>query len=78
MDEVFSAKRAFITVLLLLPIIYMGFGWYVGLNYGLKGLIFGPYADIPVVVKTRLLGSALEDISGASALMMVIPTRDAY
>ena len=76
MDEVFSVKKLFIRVLLLLPIIYIGFGWYVGLNFATKATFFGPYSDIPVVVKTGLLGSFLKDISGASALMMVVPPRD--
>ena len=60
---------------MLLPIVYICFGWYVGLNYARKPVIFGPYPDIPVVVKTHLLGSYLKDISGASALMMVVPPR---
>jgi hypothetical protein len=69
-------KKFFIRVLLLLPIVYIGFGWYVGLNYARKAVFFGSYPDIPVVVKTGLLGSSLKDISGASALMMVVPPRD--
>jgi len=44
-NKLFSIKRLF----LLLPLIYIGFGWYVGLNYGRKGVILGPYPDIPVV-----------------------------
>ncbi len=69
MEKGFSIKRLF----LVLPFIYIGFGWYVGLNYGQKPVIFGPYADIPVVMKTRLLGSSLEEISGSNALVMVVP-----
>jgi hypothetical protein len=61
-----------ITVLLL-PLIYIGLGWYVGLNYGRKGAILGPYPDIPVVMKTSLLGSSLKDISGSNAMVMVVP-----
>ena len=76
MDKVFSAKKLFIRVLILLPIIYIGFGWYAGLNYARKAVFFGSYPDIPVVVKTGLLGSSLKDISGASALMMVVPPQD--
>jgi type IV secretory pathway TraG/TraD family ATPase VirD4 len=77
MDKAFSAKKLFIMVLLLLPIVYISFGWYVGLNYGLKGLIFGPYPDVPVVVKTHLLGSSLEDITGACAIMMAVRPKSA-
>jgi type IV secretory pathway TraG/TraD family ATPase VirD4 len=66
MEKGFSIKRLF----LVLPFIYIGFGWYVGLNYGQKPVIFGPYADIPVVMKT---GSSLEEISGSNALVMVVP-----
>ncbi|MBU1808715.1 MAG: hypothetical protein KJ661_04050 [Candidatus Omnitrophica bacterium] len=69
-------KKCFTRALLLLPIVYICFGWYVGLKYARKPVIFGPYPDIPVVVKTHLLGSYLKDISGASALMMVVPPRD--
>jgi len=77
MDETFSLKRLFMRMLLLLPLIYIGFGWYVGLNYGRKGAILGPYTDIPVVMKTGLLGSSLKDISGSSALVMVVPPEEA-
>ena len=44
MDKVFSAKKLFIRVLILLPIIYIGFGWYVGLNYARKAASFGQLA----------------------------------
>jgi len=73
MDKTFSLKKLFIRILLLLPLIYIGFGWYVGLNYGRKAALFGPYPDIPVVMKTQLLGSSLGDISGSKALVMVVP-----
>ena len=75
-NKYLCVKKFFIRVLLLLPIIYIGFGWYVGLNYARKAVFFGSYPDIPVVVKTGLLGSSLEDISGVSALMMVVPVKD--
>ncbi len=73
MDKPFSLKRLFISILLLLPLIYIGFGWYIGLNYGRKGAILGPFQDIPVVMKTHLLGSSLSEISGSNALVMVVP-----
>ncbi len=73
MDKPFSLKILFLRILLLFPLIYIGFGWYVGLNYGRKGAILGPYTDIPVVMKTSLLGSSLKDISGSNALVMVVP-----
>jgi hypothetical protein len=57
----------------LFSLIYIGLGWYVGLNYGRKAVLFGPYPDIPVVMKTQLLGSSLKDISGISAIVMVVP-----
>lgn len=37
----------------------------------------GPYPDISVVIKTKLLGSSLEDISGSKALVMVAPPGEA-
>ncbi len=77
MEKDFSLKKLFIRILLLLPLIYIGFGWYVGLNYGRKGVILGPYPDIPVVMKTSLLGSSLEDVSGSKALVMVSPVEGA-
>jgi hypothetical protein len=73
MRKGFSIKN----LLLVFPVIYIIVGWYVGLTYGRKPVIFGPYPDIPVVVKTGLLGSSLEDISGTSAIMMVVLSRDA-
>lgn len=66
-------KRLFIRILLLLPLIYIGLGWYIGLNYGRKAALFGPYPDIPVVMKTHLLGSSLKDVSGSNAMVMVVP-----
>ena len=73
MDKPFSLKGLFIKILVLIPLFYIGFGWYVGLNYGRKGAILGPFDNIPVVMKTQLLGSSLEDISGSNALVMVVP-----
>ncbi len=60
MQKGFSIKR----LLLVLPVIYIVFGWYIGLNYAVKPVIFGPYSDIPVVIKTSILGSSLKDIAG--------------
>jgi type IV secretory pathway TraG/TraD family ATPase VirD4 len=77
MDKPFSLKRLFIIILLLFPLIYIGFGWYIGLNYGRKGVILGPYTDIPVVMKDSLLGSSLNEISGSNALVMVVPPGEA-
>jgi len=76
MKKEFSVKKLFIRILLIAPLIYIGFGWYIGLSYGCKPIIFGPYPDVPVVLKTGLLGCSLEYISGASAMMMVVPVKD--
>ena len=73
MDKRFSIRKLAVRLLLILPFIYIGFGWYVGFNYGRKGVILGPYPDISVVIKTKLLGSSLEDISGSKVLVMVVP-----
>lgn len=77
MNKDFSIKKLLVRILLLLPLIYIGIGWYVGLNYGRKPVIFGPYPDIPVVMKNSLLGSSLKDISGSSALVGVVPKKEA-
>ena len=77
MNKDFSIKKFFVRLLIILPLIYIGFGWWIGVNYGQKSVIFGPYADIPIVVKTSLLGSSLEDISGSKALVMVVPPKEA-
>ncbi len=77
MNKDFSIKKFFVRLLIILPLIYIGFGWWIGVNYGQKSVIFGPYADIPIVVKTNLLGSSLEDISGSKALVMVVPPKEA-
>jgi type IV secretory pathway TraG/TraD family ATPase VirD4 len=77
MEKEFSLKKFFVRLLIILPLIYIGFGWWIGVNYGQKSVIFGPYADIPIVVKTSLLGSSLEDISGSKALVMVVPPKEA-
>lgn len=77
MDKPFSLKGFFIKILVLIPLFYIGFGWYVGLSYGRKGAILGPFDNIPVVMKTSLLGSSLEDISGSKALVMVVPPKEA-
>ncbi len=73
MNKPFSFKKLFLRTLLLVPLIYIGFGWYVGLNYGRRAVLFGPYKDIPVVMKDSLLGSSLSEISGSNALVMVVP-----
>ena len=78
MSKVHNLKKALLRLLILLPVIYIGVGWYIGINYGCRPVTFGPYPDIPVAVKTGLLGSYLEDIiSGSKAIMMVVPLRDA-
>ncbi|MFH1519521.1 MAG: hypothetical protein ABIE75_03010 [Candidatus Omnitrophota bacterium] len=76
MDKRFSIRKLAVRLLLILPFIYIGFGWYVGLSYGRKSVILGPYPDIPVVMKTKLLGSSLEDISGSKALVMIVPPKE--
>ena len=73
MNKQIGLKEKFMRLLLVLSLIYIGFGWYIGLNYGRKGAILGPFGDIPVVIKTRLLGSSLKNISGADAMVMVVP-----
>ncbi len=73
MGKQFSLKILFVRIALFIPLIYIGFGWYVGLNYGKKWVVLGPYTDIPVVMKTKFLGSSLKDISGSNALVMVVP-----
>ena len=76
MDKPLSLKEKFIRLLILIPLFYIGFGWYIGINYGRKGAIWGPFENIPVVMKTNLLGSSLEDISGSKALVMVVPLHE--
>ena len=76
MDKPFSLKGLFIKMLLLIPLIYISFGWYIGLNYGRKAALFGPYKDIPMVMKNRLLGSSLSEISGSNVLVMVVPSGE--
>jgi hypothetical protein len=73
MDKPVGPKILFLRICFVLPLIYIGLGWYIGLNYSSKSLIFGPYPDIPMVMKTKLLGSSVEDISGAKALVTVVP-----
>jgi len=74
--ENIKVKTLIIRLLLSLPILYIAFGWYIGLSYGSKSITFGPYPDIPVAVKTGLMGIPLEYISGAKAMMMVVPLKD--
>ena len=78
MKKNFNIKGLVIRVLLLLPLIYIGYGWYTGINYSRKPTLFGPYPDIPMVMKTSLLGSSIEDISGAKAIVIVSPLRQIY
>ena len=73
MQKGFSIKN----LLLVIPLIYIGLGWYVGIYYGCKPIILGPYPDIPVALRTGLLGSSLEDISGSKAFMTVVPLSEA-
>ena len=77
MNERFNVEKLFIRVLILIPLLYIILGWYIGLNYGCKPIIFGPYPDVPVAVRTGLLGSSLEDISGSKAIMTVVPISEA-
>ena len=58
--ENIKLKSLIIRLLLFLPLLYIGIGWYIGLSYGSKSVIFGPYPDVPVVLKTGLLGCPLE------------------
>ena len=74
--ENIKLKLLIIRLLLFLPLLYIAFGWCIGLSYGAKSIIFGPYPDVPVVLKTGLLGCSLEYISGAKAMMMVVPIKD--
>ena len=76
MKNDFNVKKLFIRILLVVPFIYICLGWYIGLSYGCRSVIFGPYPDVPVVLKTGLLGCPLEYISGTKAMMMVVPVRD--
>ncbi|MDD2731092.1 MAG: TraM recognition domain-containing protein [Candidatus Portnoybacteria bacterium] len=76
MNKPFSLKALFIKILVLIPLFYIGAGWYVGFNYGRKGVILGPFDNIPAVMKTGFLGSSLQDISGSKALVMVVPPED--
>jgi type IV secretory pathway TraG/TraD family ATPase VirD4 len=76
MNKQISLKEKFMRLFLMLPLIYIGFGWYIGLNYARKPVLFGPYPDVPVVMKTSLLGSSLKDISGSKALVMVTPLEE--
>ena len=77
MKEESNVEKLFVRALILVPLLYIGLGWYIGLNYGCKSVIFGPYPDIPVAVRTGLLSSSLEDISGSKAIMMVVPISEA-
>ena len=77
MKEESNVEKLFVRALILVPLLYIGLGWYIGLNYGCKPLVFGPYPDIPVAVRTGLLSSSLEDISGSKAIMMVVPISEA-
>ncbi len=77
MQEEFSVEKLSMRILILIPILYITLGWYIGINYGCKPIIFGPYPDVPVTVRTGLLGSSLEDISGSKAIMTVVPLSEA-
>lgn len=69
MEKELNLKTLLVRILLLLPLIYIGFGWYIGLNYARKPLIFGPYPDITVVIETSLLGRSLDKISGTDIIV---------
>jgi hypothetical protein len=75
MNKGLSLKNVFIRLLLLLPLIYVAIGWSIGLNYARKGLILGPYGDIPVVAKRGILGSSVSDISGGIAMVSILPPQ---
>lgn len=75
MKKEFNLKKPFIGLLLLFPVIYVGFGWYVGLNYGRKPVIFGPYPNVPVVISTSILDSPVKEVSGADAVVFVSSPR---
>ncbi|RJP29996.1 MAG: hypothetical protein C4533_00010 [Candidatus Omnitrophota bacterium] len=79
MDKPLSLQQKFIRLLILIPLFYIGFGWYIGINYGRKGAILGPFENIPVSMRTSLLGTPLDDISGSSntTLVMVVSPREA-
>jgi type IV secretory pathway TraG/TraD family ATPase VirD4 len=68
-----TVRKVFLKIVLLIPLVYIAFGWYIGLNYGRKGIILGPFPDIPVVMRTSLLGSPLRNISGSTSLIMAVP-----
>ena len=76
MKNEFNVRKLFIRILLIIPLVYIILGWCIGLSYGSKTIIFGPYPDVPVVLKTGLLGCPLEYISGTKAMMMVVPVKD--
>lgn len=76
MEKKISLKGKFIRLLLLLPFLYIGLGWYIGINYGRDTVVFGPYKNIPVVMKESLLGSSLSAISGSNAIVMVVPPKE--
>ena len=49
MKEEFDVKKLVTSILILIPILYIIAGWYIGVNYSCKPVILGPYPDIPVV-----------------------------
>ena len=53
MDREFDLKKSFIRAVLLLPVIYIGFGWYVGLNY--QGKLAGIEEKYPWAYSESLL-----------------------
>ncbi len=75
MNKGLSLKNVFIRLLLLLPLIHVAIGWSIGLNYARKGLILGPYGDIPVAAKRGILGSSVSDISGGIAMVSILPPQ---
>lgn len=70
MHKGLDLKQLFIGLLLLLPLIYIGLGWWVGLNYGRKTVIFGPYPDIPLVISVDI-----EDLSDLETVVCLANLR---
>ena len=56
MQEGFSIKK----LLLTLPVIYIMVGWGIGLLFATQPVIFGPYQDVPVIIKTSFFDTLLD------------------
>ncbi len=70
-------KSLFIKSLFMLSFIYIAFGWWIGLNYGKKPVIFGPYPDIPMVIRRSIMGIPLEKITDNNILVTLCPFQEA-